>query len=446
MSGHPDRETLQAFLRSGLPAEQTRAVLRHLASGCRRCQEAMEPYATAMFQPGLQEEPELTPELDAAYDAAIASACTRILSQHNELIARQELARKVSTLLRGAPLPESPGFWTVDLLEALLEKSRELRYDDPEGMLRLARLAQQAADRLDPAAHGVPETFELRARAWAELANAWRVQGNLPQAGEAMARALELGQEGTGSPVFRARLAELRASLLCDQRRFPEAFRLLDEAHALYLGMNDAHHAGRVLIIKGLYTGYRGDPGQSLPFLAEGLAGIDRERDPRLVFHALHNTLLFRVELGQLEEAQRQIQRMRPLYARASSNERTRLRIIEGKIAAGLGDLAQAEQLFVETRRSVDAAGLGYLAALVSLELAAVWLRQGRRDEARGLVAELVTVFRSIGVEREAMAALALLGEAASKDQSTLELLALISGALRQLHGGPGLLAGPEPA
>ena len=444
MSGHPDRETLQTFLRSGLPAEQTRAVLRHLAMGCRRCQEAMEPYATAMFQPGLQ-EPELTPELDAAYDAAIASACTRILSQHTALIARQELGRKVSSLLRGTPPPEAPGFWTLDLFEALLEKSRELRHDDPDGMLRLAELAQQAADRLDPAEHGARETLDLQARAWAELANAWRVREDLPQAEEAMARALALA-DGTGSTLLRARLAELRASLLCDQRQFPEAFRLLDEAHALYTRRGDAHGAGRVLITKGLYTGYMGDPRQALPLLAEGLAAIDRERDPRLAFHTLHNALLFRVELGELEEARRQIQRMRPLYTRhAGASERTKLRIIEGKIAAGLGDLARAEELFLETRRGVDAAGLGYLAALVSLELAAVWLRQGRRDEARRLVTELVTVFRSIGVEREAMAALALLGEAVNKDQSTLELLALISGALRQLHGSPGLLVDPEP-
>ncbi len=446
MIGHPDRETLEGFLRSGLPAEQAHAVLRHLAAGCRHCQDAMGPYATAMFQPGLQEA-ELTPELDAAYDTAIASAFTHVLTRNRELIARQEVERKVSRLLRGPALPEDPRFWTLDLFTTLLEKSRELRHDDPAGMLRLAQLAQHAADRLDSGRYGMRETLDLRVRAWAELANAWRVREDLAQAQDAMARALELQAGGNGSPALLARLADLRASLYCDQRQFPEAFRMLDEAHALYTQREDTHEAGRMLITKGLYTGYMGRPDQALPLLAEGLAAIDRERDPRLAFHALHNTLLFRVELGDLGEARRQIQRMRPLYARhAGPSEQTKLHIIEGKIAAGLGDLAQAEELFLDARRGVDTAGLGYLAALVSLELAAVWLRQGRREEVRLLVSELVTTFRSIGVEREAMVALLLLVEAVEKDQSTLELLALVSGVLQRLPGGPGLLLRPEPA
>lgn len=442
MMGHPDRETLEGFLRSTLPRKDALAVLQHLAKGCRQCQEAMEPFASAMFQPGVQ-EPRLTPALDTAYDAAISSAFTRVRTQNSELIARQDLERKVSLLLRSTSLPEDPGFWTRSLCETLLEKSRELRHDDPAGMLRLARLAQHAADRLE----GGAEAVDLQIRAWAELANAWRVNNDPLQAEAAMAWALELQAEGTGSPLLQARLADLRASLYCDQRRFTDAFRMLDEARALYQELGDSHEAGRMLISKGLYTGYMGHPEEALPLLAEGLAAIDRQRDPRLAFHAMHNALLFRVELGELDEAKRQIERMRPLYSRhAGPLERIKLRIIEGKIAAGLGELSRAEELFLATRREVDRAGLGYLAALVSLELAAVWLRQDRRGEVRLLVSELVAVFRSLGVEREAMTALLLLGEAVERDQSTLELLALITGVLQHIQRGAGLLVRTEPA
>ena len=445
MSEHPDRKTLEAFLRSGLPTEQSHAVLRHLAKGCRQCQEAMGPYATAMFQPGL-EEPELTPELDAAYDAAIASAFTRVLTRNRELIARQDLERKVSLLLRSPSLPEEPGFWTAALAGVLIEKTRELRHDDPAGMLRLARLAQHAADRVESGAE-TAETTDLRARAWAELANALRVNDELPQAEMAMARALELRAEGTGAPLLLARLADLSASLFCDQRRFAEAFRALDTAFTLYRQHGMDHDAGRMLVMKGLYTGYTGHPAEGLQLLARGLATIERERDPRLVFHTLHNMLLFRVELGELEEARRQLQRMQPLYGRyAGTLDRIKLRGIEGKIAAGLGDLARAEMLFHEVRRELDDHGLGYQAALISLDLASVCLRLGKQEEVRRLVAGMVATFRAVGVEREAMASLLVLGEAADKGQTTLEMLTLVSSALHRLQRGPGLLVRPEPA
>jgi tetratricopeptide (TPR) repeat protein len=313
-------------------------------------------------------------------------------------------------------------------------------------MLELAKLARQAADRLSPEAHGDKETADLRSRAWAEMANAYRVHDDLPQAEAAMAWAMELHGHGTGSPLLLARLADLSASLFCDQRRFREAFRMLDTAHILYRQQGEQHEAGRVLIMKGLYTGYTGNPEEGLQLLAQGLASIERERDLRLAFHTLHNILLFRVELGEFEEAQRQIRGMRPLYAEhAGPIEQVKLCGIEGKIAAGLGDYARAEELFRQVRRDLDAEGLGYQAALISLDLAAVCMRLGKKAEVRQLVDEMVATFRAVGVEREAMAAMLMLTDAVARDQTTLELLALVSGVLQRLQRGPGLLVQPDP-
>ncbi len=183
-----------------------------------------------------------------------------------------------------------------------------------------------------------------------------------------------------------------------------------------------------------------------MQILAQGLAAIDRDRDPRLSFHALHNILLFRVELGEFEEARRQLQRMRPLYDRhAGPNEWVKLRGIEAKITAGLGDLPRAEALFREASHDLDVAGLGYQAAIIALDLAAVCLQLGKKSEVQPLVAKVVTTFRSLGVEREAMAALLMLTEAVERDQATLELLSLVSGVLQRAERGPGLLVRPDP-
>lgn len=445
MTGHPDRATLEAFLYGLLPAGQQKGVLAHLLGGCASCRESMEPLAEAMFYPG-ESELELTPEQDAAYDQAISAAFAKALAWREELQPREDTEAKIRRLLRG-DFPTAAGFWTWSLCETLMERSRALRHDDLQAMLRFAVLARHAAERIDPAERGPRQTADLRSRAWAELANTLRACDDLAQAETAMIRALELQAAGTGAESLLARLADLSASLFCDQRRFSEAFQMLDTAHALYERLGARHDAGRVLVMKGLYTGYAGNPAEGLQILAQGLAAIDRDQDPRLVFHVLHNILLFRVELGEFEEAGRQLQRMRPLYSRhAGPNEWVKLRGIEAKVAAGLGDLQRAEELFRQVSRDLDAAGLGYQAAIIALELAAICLQLGKKAEVRRLVDQTVATFRSVGVERETMASLVMLTEAVEKDQATLELLALVSGALQQLERGSGLLVRPDTA
>jgi hypothetical protein len=161
------------------------------------------------------------------------------------------------------------------------------------------------------------------------------------------------------------------------------------------------------------------------------------------VFQTLHNILLFRVELGHYETARRQLQRMRSLYAiHATELDLMKLHWIEGKIAAGLGDLVTAEATFQQIRQDLDDAGLGYEAALISLDLAGVWLLQGRTAEVHGVVTEMVGTFRALGVEREAMSALHMLQEALRQDQATLEVLRLVSGILRRLQNEPAARAG----
>jgi hypothetical protein len=199
MTGHPDRVSLETFLRGGLPAHETKAVLAHLVGGCPRCKAQMAPFTTAMFEPAPEEEPILTPEMSAAYDVAIAGAFAKVLRVAEAMQPCEDLEGKMDRLLHGF-LPEEAGFWTWPLCERLLERSHELRHDDPAEMLRWAKLARQGADRLVPETGGSQEAQDLRARAWAEMANAYRVNDDLPQAEAAMAWAMELHGEGTGSP------------------------------------------------------------------------------------------------------------------------------------------------------------------------------------------------------------------------------------------------------
>jgi tetratricopeptide (TPR) repeat protein len=441
---HPARETLEGFLTGGLSATAAKVVVMHLLEGCPPCQEALNRLSGTLFLS--EEDSEISPELDTAYDFAISAAYAGALEKTAEMRRLQE-ARSPRSIpgAEGLPLPGDPQFCTVETCDALLDRSYTVQLSDPEAALRLADLAALAADGLDAEHYGSAEVADMQARAWAEVANAHRITGDLAKADRVMARALDCRARGTGAPRLLARLSALSGALACAQRRFDEAFRLLDIAYSLYMSLNDRPAAGRALIARGLYAGYVGDPLEGIHYLLQGLNTIDRAQEPKLAFQALHNIVLLRVELGEYEEASRYLQRMQPLYDRYLSDlERLKLCWVEGKIAAGLGRLDDAEAAFLKASQDFEQAGLGYRAALASLDLVAVWLRQGRTTEIRHLVAELLATFRAVGVEREALAGILLLRDAVECEQATFELLQLIAISLGKLDGRAAPPLDPE--
>lgn len=441
---HPTHEMLEAFSNGSLSSHAARAVVAHLVGGCSECRQSLALMTGPLFAPLPQdEEVEISAELDGAYDSAISAAYAAALAKTGG-VARRDPARVVPGA-EGLPLPGEPGFATPDVCEILLERSFALRFSDPAAMLRLAELAAQAAEELDAEVYGAESSADLQARAWAEVANAHRIIGDLPQADRMMTRAVDCRSRGTGDARLLARLSDLAASIACAQRRFDQAFRLLDIAYSVYIKLGDRHAAGLVLITRGLYSGYTGDPLEGIRYLVHGLNTVDRARDPKLAFLALHNIALLRVELGEYEEARRSLEQMKPLYCRFTDElVEIKLRWVEGKIAAGLGELDEAEEAFAEARDRFDRIGLGYRAALVSLDLVSVWLQQGRTAEIRQLVAELLVTFRAVGVEREGLAGVLLLRDAVECEQATVELLQLIAHSLGKLDGRAAPPLDPE--
>lgn len=349
---------------------------------------------------------------------------------------RAEADAKIDRLFSGEKVGKS--FWTWGLCEKLQERSWELRQKDPSKMVILAQHAVEAAQRVSDRKYGAQHVADLLARAWAGLANAYRISDQLSSAETALEQAFVAYHRGTRSPLLRARLAEISASLLCDQREFPSAFRVLDLAHSLYLRHRAPHDAGRALIKKGLHTGYTGDPEEGIQLLARGLQLIERDRDPKLIFQCLHNVLLFRVELGEFKSARRQIFEMRPLYERHDDRiAKMKLRWIEGKVFLGLGEIDRATRAFEQAKESFLQVGLNYDAALVSFDLAAVWLREGKRDKVRELLREMLATFRARYIAREAIAALIMLRDAADRDELTTDLLEMITGLFNAYKDRP---------
>jgi len=424
---HPTPDELRELWRGGA-AQGARDVVRHLLQGCPQCGSLLPPELKALF--GFPLEPEEIQEAESSYDTVIDRVFAKIAGRDRG--ARGRIAWIRETLAVPSPcLPASrgevasgpPGF------EALLDRCRALRFDDPARMVELGRFAAYLADRLEPRRYGAKRVADLRCRAWTELANAYRVADRLSESQETLDTAAECYLAGTAHEVLGARLLEVQASLDADRRRFAEAFEALDVVHAVQLRRGDRHLAGRALLKKGLYAGYTGDPEAAVPLLEEGLALVDAKRDPGLAFGAVHNLARSLMECGRPAEA-REVLGSNPAGAACGRVSRLKVRWLQGQIAAALGDLDAAEQALGEVCRGFEEVDLRYKAALAGLELACVRLRQKRPDEARDLAVEAVTVFSQVGIDREAYAGLLVLREAFERRSVTAALVESVIGHL----------------
>ena len=436
MEDHPTPATLEAFLRGALSIGETKAVIAHLLGGCSRCQLAMEPSSQVLFFPGRNE----AEGNGAEYDFPIF----RAINQARRESAEQERPEPVRTPGVGAKVHEQPfgvaphiasGLRSPEGCEALLSASRELRHQDPEVMVFLASLAVGVAERLDgrTAAPVTPATADLRARAWGELGNARRVANDLTGAEAALEHSLAAADEGSGEPLLLARLFDLTASLYTDQRRFDQALALLDRVFEIYWAHGERHLAGRALISKGVSVGFGNQPEEALRLISAGLDLLDLRRDPALALAAVHGLIDFTVELERFAEGERLLRASRRLYYEyADELNFLKLRWVEGKINAGLANLSRAEAAFQEVRDGFRAHQMRYHLAIVSLDLAGVWLSQGRTAELRELVEEMVHTFQAYGIHREAIAAVLMLQEAVLAEQVTTALLRTVATQLLQ--------------
>ncbi len=337
------------------------------------------------------------------------------------------------------------GFWRRDppswgLCESLMSRSQACRWQDPEQMVLLAERAAAVAESVDPMEYGLELVADLRARACAELANAHRVSDALDSAERVLRQSVEWSARGTQDPLLLARIMRLAAALRAAQRRFDEALPLLDAVYTIYERHGDRSNAGRALISKGLYVGYDNDAEGAVRLLETGLSMINPVTDPKLVLSAVHNLIGFLADSGRFDEARKILRFARPAYtADGDRLALVKMRWLEGRIAAGLGEIPVAEVLFLDVRDELETAGLSYHMALASMDLAEVWLQAGRTAEVRGLVERIVTVFRVRRIAREALASLLLLREALDRDRVSLALLRTVQDRIKRLALQPSM-------
>jgi tetratricopeptide (TPR) repeat protein len=380
------------------------------------------------------------PAIEAAEKSLLIHA--RVLS-----VERAEAPRRVVELLEHPPerremlVRNHPRFQTWGLFERVIERVREETFDDPREALALARLALALADCLDADYYGLERIEDLRGRTWGYAGNARRVASNHPGANKAFDKALRHLRKGTGDPLERALLLDLKASLLRDQRRFDDATHLLMRALRVYRDVGETHRAGRILIKLSTLYEHAGTPERAIPLLHEALTLIDASREPRLLLNAQHNLITNLAEASRFMEAHGLFMQARPVYARfPDAWTQNRRRWVEGKITHGLGQAREAESHLAAARQGFLAENAAFDTALVSLDLAALYAAQGRTAKLRETAEEVLAIFSASQIHREALAALSYLCQAAAAERARLEeVVARVTAFLKRLRHNPGL-------
>lgn len=404
---HIGEELLGRFLRAETTREEARQVLRHLLSQCPECL-ALSSRLTAEL--GLYSK---TTSWEEAYEEIFARTLA-FANQEEERLAVEKLRGWAQwAALEPAPPQErfalietDSRYHTYGFYQRLLEASRWYIRTDPAEAVDVVRLAIMVAERLDSELIGKKRVADLQAAAWASLGNARRLASDFEGSRRAFNEAWRiLEEEGTNDPLDRAHIIGLESSYMQDLGEFETAEASLEEALEIYRHLHDTHLEGRTLLkmadcIGQIY------PERGITRIHQALPLINVMKEPRLELCAQHDLAWFLNDAGKPEEALVALDRARPVYQQFPDKwTQLRLHWLEGRIAANIGDLADAETIFSQLWDEFRARNLNHELVLVSIDLAEVLVSRGEAGRAVALIKESYPIMQAWRLHRYALAA-----------------------------------------
>lgn len=421
---HLTREEFMELLRSErTPRRLILGLLEHLLERCPGCRRAYEMSTGGKRASGLDET--LPRERDRASIGVIASLVDRRLDlpalkedgtrEFQELLLLTPAARQTK-IQRAQKRFKSP--FLVDLF---IEESRQLIQSEPFEAYTVAECAQAVALRLPHTVFGRSWCMTCVARANAYRGNALRAVGDFKGAGPLIESACVLfHQEGSGDPLVEGELLSLLASLRHDQRRFEEAVRLLERCNEIYEEIEDHVAQARIFIKHCIVFAEQGNPQRAIDAARQARELLDPKTDPHLFLCAEHNLAFALEDAGRFEEARDVLIANTELY-QSFPHPWTQLRHAWslGTTARGLGQLEDAESTLGGVRDGFLRQGLDFHAAQAGLDLALVYVMRGKTAELGRLAEEILPVFLSQGIEREAVTAVMLFQDAVRQQAVT---------------------------
>lgn len=305
---------------------------------------------------------------------------------------------------------------TPDLFHMLCARSRKVGRSDRKRGVPVAELALHSLDALDRRYVSDRELATLRALGWAWLGNARRLTFDLPAADSAFAMARRYLPAREEAPLALAEILGLEAALRWYQRRFPAALSLIDQSLPILRHSSRVEQYAQFLMLKANMLRDAGEMEQAIVTLREALPSLEERNAPSYLRFVAANTLgVFYADNGQHREAAALLPEMRTLCG--ALDERIsdlHMRWLDGLVAAGLGQHHGAEDALLEARQGFVELEQHGQAAMLSLDLAELYLAEERADDVLKMTSEAIPLFQMLENHPAAMAVLKVLQEAVS--------------------------------
>ena len=178
-------------------------------------------------------------------------------------------------------------YWNIETFSRFKEACRVVGFESPSAFLDLCRHGPDLAAKIAPTTER-PELIYLDA--YALLGNAYQLNAAPDEAERVFAEAQRYAEGLTALETadLKMRMAYLRR----DQRRFAEAFALINEAIQSYRlegDLTQRSFLGHCYLARGSIHYEQGDPNLAAVDLATALVHIDPKQRPRIHYAAVHN-------------------------------------------------------------------------------------------------------------------------------------------------------------
>ena len=388
---HPISLELLAKLSTGSasPDEVTRFLVPHLLETCPSCRALYDRLQEIKEDLGYFDELVALLESETAPDLAAALESLPPAEQ-----------------LRAAETDET--FHTWGLCVYLIQQSRDTCLSNARRATDLAILAVRIALALPKGTYHPDWVRDLQARAFAYLANALKVAGELTAADLAFSDA-ERRFTWQSSPL-EAELLQMKSSLRREQRRYPESLEASAAALKICRDLSDRRGILTCHLLQAKAYESQEDWASACAALRRAETEASLADDPRLYSMVQANLVTCLVQAGEPTEAQKRLPQAKALYAQhGGDTDRLRLRWTEALLHQSLGrtdeavtELESLQTEFLDRRMPVDA-------TLVSLDLAVALFHAGRAEDLRTLAGEILPIFETRGLTTEAVVAYTLL-------------------------------------
>ncbi len=316
-------------------------------------------------------------------------------------------------------------FWKPDFWPHYLRLCDDVLFDDPVAGLALAQPAPELAAAICKRHPTEVNAADLMICAYSLVAGANRRNDRLRAANATFAEASKYADRASPPALglYLLRLAYLRIVT-----HNPECFALVEQGLAIYkLGnLVNRHGIGHMLLCRGLAYFEFDQHGRAFDDWTASLHHIEIKLDPKPWYCAVHNLAVNAVEHGtdqQLRIARTNLESAQKVLKTFSTRlfAKLKFRWATALIDDRLGAEGHAEYELLDVRKRLAALGLSIEVGWLSIDLARLYLRQGRHKNLKALALETVEIFTKLEVEAKAQEALALWHQADTVDDGLLQ-------------------------